>query len=201
MSKVQPDFKLRGKWVQRAWLADKYTWTVSGMLWNNIKERCKTNGTTQTRSPTYKGSTNKFDGFQQFAEWNREQIGYALGYQLDADILRKGNKIYSPDTCLLIPPSLNKFLQTSEGKRGDWPQGVELRETGDLRCRIGMFGGYYELGVFQIKDIDLAREAYKKAKDKAARIWCERLKTDYVVDPRVIDYMEKWEHICDWKPK
>lgn len=200
MSKVQPDFKLRGKWVQRAWLADKYTWTVSGMLWNNIKERCKTNGTTQTRSPTYKGSTNKFDGFQQFAEWNREQIGYALGYQLDADILRNENKVYSPETCVLIPASLNKFLETSQGHRGNWPQGIwEL--NGKLICEIVIFGKGKRLGTFAKSDIELARETYKQAKDNAAKLWHEKLKTDYVVDPRVIDYMEKWEHICDWKPK
>lgn len=201
MSKLQPDFKLRGKWVQRAWLNEKYTWTVSGILWNNMKERCTKDSATQRREPTYIGAENHFEDFQQFTEWNREQIGYALGYELDADILRKDIKIYSPETCLLIPVGLNKFLQTYKGKNAGWPQGITLQSEDSLRCRIGMFGTKKELGVFKVKDIELARKVYKEAKDGAAKIWCERLKTDYVVDPRVIDYMEKWEHICDWKPK
>jgi len=39
MSKLQPDYKdVKGRWVQRSHIGDKYVWTVSGVLWNNIKE-------------------------------------------------------------------------------------------------------------------------------------------------------------------
>lgn len=196
--KIQADYKKDGRWVQRSWIGDKYTWTVSGVLWNNIKERCKINGVTQKRSPTYKGAVNLFEGFQQFTEWNKKQIGYNMGYQLDADILKKGNKVYSPSTCVLIPPSLNKFLETSQGRRGNWPQGI-WESNGKLICEITVFGENKHLGSFNLEDVDLAREIYKKAKDTAGKLWYDRLKTDPTIDPRVVNYMEKWEHICDWK--
>lgn len=167
------------------------------MLWNNIKERCTPNGHTQTREPTYAGSQNKFIDFQDFTEWHRQQIGYGLGYQLDSDILKSGNKIYSKETCLLIPSDLNKFLQTSKGKRGKWPQGISLCGQRHLDCSINN----EHVGRFLIADIELAKALYKTIKDKMALTWYNRLCSDeFNVDLKVIRYMKTWEHICDWKP-
>jgi len=196
--KTQPDKKNKlGEWTQRGYVGKKYVWTVSGVLWNNIKERCNPNGATQMREPTYRGSENKFQGYQEFVEWNRSQKGYALGYQLDADILLSGNKIYSPETCILIPAPLNKFLQSCGAKRGEYPQG-SYEWKGKLWVRI-CDTVLAKLEVTR-ENIEIGRNLYKAAKEARAREWAVRLQTeDFDVDTRVIDYLNKYEHICDWR--
>ena len=114
--KLQADYKKDGRWVQRSWIGDKYTWTVSGVLWNNIKERCTPNGVTQSREPTYVGCKNLFKDFESFVEWHQLQIGYGLGYQLDSDILRNGetaptiSETFSPNT------KVSHIVKWAEGK-------------------------------------------------------------------------------------
>ena len=39
------------------------------------------------------------------------------GRYLDKDILVRGNKLYSPDTCLFVPQEINNLL-TVQNKRG-----------------------------------------------------------------------------------
>ena len=43
---------------------------------------------------------------------------------LDKDILKKGNKIYSPDTCVYTPQKINTLFIKSDALRGDFPIGV-----------------------------------------------------------------------------
>lgn len=43
---------------------------------------------------------------------------------LDKDILIKGNKIYSPNTCVFVPQNINKLFTKSNRTRGELPIGV-----------------------------------------------------------------------------
>lgn len=45
-------------------------------------------------------------------------------WQLDKDLLFKGNKVYSPDTCLLVPRWLNNFVTENDSDRGEYMIGV-----------------------------------------------------------------------------
>ena len=88
-AKTQPDCQdTKGKWLQRCWKDGKYIWTISGVLWNNVKERCTSGSATQSREPTYIGAVNRFEGFQEFVSWHQLQVSYGLGYDLDSDILK-----------------------------------------------------------------------------------------------------------------
>ena len=44
------------------------------------------------------------------------------------DIIVKGNKIYSPDVCCLIPQNVNCLFLKREAERGDYPIGVRYRD-------------------------------------------------------------------------
>lgn len=44
--------------------------------------------------------------------------------ELDKDILVKGNKLYSPETCIFIPHIINSLLTKSDSRRGKYPIGV-----------------------------------------------------------------------------
>lgn len=75
------------------------TWL--GILERSYSEKC------HDRFPTYKGCTadKEWHNFQNFAEWF--EANYINGYELDKDILVKGNKIYSPDTCKFVTHAEN----------------------------------------------------------------------------------------------
>jgi hypothetical protein len=80
------DFKNnKGEWVQRSRINGKFTWTTSGVVWNGIKERCTEGSKRHVISPKYKGTLNDFIGFQEFTNWHMKQVGYGLGYDLDAE--------------------------------------------------------------------------------------------------------------------
>jgi len=202
MGKHVDDFKNKnGQWVQRFTVGEKYTWTISGVLWNNIKERCTVGGATQLREKTYVGCTNEFKDFQDFTDWHVKQVGYGLGYQLDADILKGETKKYSKDTCVLVPPALNKFLQSYKGQRGEWPQGMFENSRGKLVVRVVNRGLDINLGSFDKNDVLTAIYKYSEAKTKAGQDWYNCLiGDDYTVDPLVIEYMKNWKYTCDWKP-
>lgn len=46
------------------------------------------------------------------------------GWCLDKDILVKGNKLYSKNTCCFVPPQLNNIILQNKAKRGDFYIGV-----------------------------------------------------------------------------
>jgi len=59
---------------------------------------------------------------RNFKVWFDEH--YKDGYDLDKDILEKGNKIYSPDKCCFVPHSLNMCFVKCDSMRGESPIGV-----------------------------------------------------------------------------
>lgn len=64
--------------------------------------------------PTYIGVTciEGWKDYQIFAKWWYSQINHDKGFELDKDLLVEGNKIYSPETCCLLPTEINKTLST-----------------------------------------------------------------------------------------
>jgi len=75
-------------------------------VWHCMLQRCYDESILE-RYPTYRGCTvaEEWHNFQNFAEWFEEN--YVEGYQLDKDIKVKGNKIYSPNTCMFVSPQEN----------------------------------------------------------------------------------------------
>lgn len=62
--------------------------------------------------PTYEECTvcEDWHNFQVFAEWAVQQEFFGSGYQIDKDILVRGNKLYSPNTCCYVPQHINKMV-------------------------------------------------------------------------------------------
>jgi hypothetical protein len=46
------------------------------------------------------------------------------GWCLDKDLLVKGNKVYSEDTCVFIPNRINTLIVKCDSSRGEFPVGV-----------------------------------------------------------------------------
>ncbi len=159
----------------------KYLKSINGKLtkvykkWGNMLERCYSKKY-HAKRPTYVNCTvdERWHNFQVFAEWYEENYKpeYMEGWELDKDILVKGNKIYSPETCRLIPKEINSLLLSSITKRGNYPIGVSKKGKKFKAC-ISIKGISKPLGTFDT--IEEAFQAYKNAKEEyikeIAELW------------------------------
>lgn len=84
------------------------------------------------KEPTYKGCEvcKEWLNFQMFAEWYYKNHYEIEGQRicLDKDILLKGNKIYSADTCIFVPHRINSLFVKSYKLRGELPIGVSYHK-------------------------------------------------------------------------
>lgn len=97
-------------------------------LWYDMLKRCYCNDYIE-KHPSYSGVTvcEEWHNFQNFAKWVDENYYEVEGnyrMELDKDILIKGNKIYSPYTCIFIPKILNTLFIYNKTKSGKYPLGV-----------------------------------------------------------------------------
>lgn len=153
--------------------------------------------------PTYRDVEvcNAWLNFQNFTEWFYSQkFSRAVDevgnfYALDKDILVKGSKLYSPDTCSFVPRDVNALLVKRDKKRGDLPIGVRYNKTGKRFCvGLSYFGKSITLGIYD--SLESAFNVYKNAKEsyikEVAEYWKDR------IDERVYQALLKYEvHIDD----
>ena len=96
-------------------------------IWHNMLKRCY-DSEFQERNPTYKGCTaeNDWFNFQNMAEWIENNYYEVPGERmhLDKDILCKGNKVYSRETCIFVPERINTLFVKKDNARGNDPIGV-----------------------------------------------------------------------------
>ena len=115
-------------------------------LWSGILSRCTK--AFWEKKPSYAGVTcsDNFKSYSYFYEWCQEQVGFnnkdenGKSWHLDKDLLIKGNRVYSEDTCIFIPQRINKLLVKQLPRRGVYPIGVNWHITCDKfssRCKDG----------------------------------------------------------------
>lgn len=95
--------------------------------WKRMMERCY-DPLYLAKRPTYEGCSvcEEWHNFQTFASWY-EQNYYEIENErteLDKDILHKGNKIYSPNTCVFVPQRINGLFDRHQRARGNYVIGV-----------------------------------------------------------------------------
>lgn len=129
--------------------------TKEYQTWRNMIIRCFTNKEKE-RHPTYKDVTccDEWLLFDNFYEWlhNQENFDKWLNNEkwcIDKDILVKGNKIYSPDTCCLVPHIINCLFIKCDKSRNGLPIGVHLvGNKFKARCQNPITKQRYDLGNF-----------------------------------------------------
>ena len=103
--------------------------TLAYKKWRAMIVRCYSEKYIFAEHPTYKDCTvcNQWHNFQNFAEWFENNYYEIPGeiMDLDKDILVEGNKVYSPDTCVIIPQFLNKIFNHTKNKKSGLPLGVK----------------------------------------------------------------------------
>lgn len=143
--------------------------------WYNILFRCNSIEF-QQKEPSYIGCELCEDwwNLQNFGNWYIEN--YISNFVIDKDILVKGNKLYSPNTCCFIPTEISNLITTnSKNKRGKLPIGVTFKkENQKFQANIHINGEYKFLGYFDNK-ID-AFNKYKTEKESQIKRIAEKYK-------------------------
>ena len=124
--------------------------------------------TYQKKQPTYEGCevSENFKSYEYFYEWCNSQVEFDVkGFDLDKDLLIKGNKVYSENTCIFIPREINTLLVKRKASRGKYLIGVYWDKTKKaFKAQVRKNKGKSErLGSFKT-ELE-AFEAYKQAKE------------------------------------
>lgn len=140
--------------------------------WNNMLQRCYSKKY-QEKEPTYIGCKvcEEWHNLQNFRSWFEENYYEVEGEKmcLDKDILIKHNKIYSPDTCVFVPQTINLLFTKRNNSRGSSVIGTN-QKNGKYIARCSIFNpetGKSErkhLGIYATQE--KAFEVYKQFKEK-----------------------------------
>ena len=180
----------------------KYPSRVNGVLtkeydlWQNMLRRCYSD-IYKKKYPTYESceASDKFKSYEYFYEWCHKQIGFGNQgdenpFHLDKDLLIKGNKVYSENTCVFIPKEINQLLVKSTASRGEYLIGVTFeKSSGKFISQISINSRNVKIGRFKT-EIE-AFEAYKEAKENVLRGLAEKWKSQ--IDPRAYKALMSYE--------
>lgn len=169
--------------------------TQSYIKWSSMLQRCYCEKY-KTKMMFYKdcATSENFKYYPHFKEWCSKQVGFnsvddkGNYFALDKDILLKGNKIYSEDTCCFVPAEINSLLTKSDKIRGDYPIGVSLNK-GRLGSQLLIKGKKKWLGYFSTPEE--AFYAYKEAKEAYIKEVANKWKDQ--VDPRVYEALMNYQ--------
>ena len=140
--------------------------------------------------PAYFGDCEvceEWHNFQNFAKWWNENI-YRVGTErmhLDKDILFDGNRMYSPNTCLITPQRINMLFVTKPNLAG-LPTGVKNTSSGKY---YASYNGKH-LGTYNT--VEMAYVAHNEEKLKAII----KIATEY----RDKIPNKLYEALINWKP-
>ena len=167
--------------------------------WSGIRKRCKIGGIAQSRCPSYIGCTYspEWESYDEFCGWAMQQVGHNLldeagsRFPIDKDILFKGNKTYSPETCVFVPREINAFYTSRQRFRGDCPKGVYFKKSHQQYvAQVALGQGFQKhLGIYDT--VEEAFSKYRAAKIEYARVLA--IKYIGLVDNRVIDALNNYE--------
>lgn len=143
--------------------------------WKDMVKRCQPeNQVGQLES--YKGCflNDAWLGYEAFHDWYRSRI--CVTPTIDKDIIKRANKEYGPETCLVVPSSINKSFQL----RGNGPlPGIKIVIGGKYSARYTD-----EFGTERARNFTCMFEAHKFWQlMKANHI--ERLLESYILSDEV----------------
>ena len=185
-------------------LGTKYPASINGVqtkeyaLWTSMLERCYSDALKERR-PTYEGCevSENFKSYEYFYEWCNKQIGFGVkGWHLDKDLLIKGNKVYSEDSCVFLPSEINLLFTKNAASRSENLIGANWCKTNKVfKARVNRNKGKPEhLGDFNT-ELE-AFNAYKTAKESFVKEQANKWKGK--IDERAYEALINYEvHIDD----
>lgn len=109
--------------------------------------------------------------FDNFYEWLHEQENFEQWFNgrlwaVDKDILIKGNKLYCPQNCCLVPPQVNTLFTKRDSARSDFTIGV-MQHRNKYRGHVSINGKQLNMPVR--RTIEEAFADYKAIKEDNIR--------------------------------
>ena len=159
--------------------------------WRNMYQRCY-DPKCQEKCQTYKGCTvcEEWHNYQEFVKWDNENY-YEIENErmmLDKDILCKGNKVYSPNTCIYVPQSINALFIKRDNERGELPIGV-TKKGNKFEVQLSKGNERIYLGIYAT--VEEAFLAYKIAKEQYIKEVAEKYKNK--IPQKLYDAMIAYE--------
>lgn len=162
--------------------------------WKGILRRCY-NEKERYKNTAYKDVTicREWLNFQNFADWWNKNYYEIEGekMQLDKDILHKGNKVYSPETCVFVPSKINILFTRSNKTKNNLPKGVEFDKIRNkYRAFCGIKGKLIAIGNNYNTPEDAFYNGYKPFKENYIKQIAEEYK-DTIPD-KLFNAMYNW---------
>ena len=137
-------------------------------IWHGVLQRCYDPKFHEKHS-TYKDCTveDYLLNFQHMGKWLEDNYYEVPGEKmcLDKDILHKGNKVYSRETCIFVPERINILFTKRDNARGNDPIGVVQVSSGNYQVNChNEYGKQIYLGTYLTEE--QAFNAYKQYKEK-----------------------------------
>lgn len=149
---------------------------VAFSYWHGMLLRCYCKNV-HKKEPSYANCSvcKEWHNYLNFKEWFNKQ-NVTDDFCLDKDVLYKGNKVYSPNTCCFVPRCINSLFTKREMDRGSLPIGVQ-RGNGKYKAVFTKYGKCTYIGTFNTAEE--AFLAYKKAKEayikEVANKWKDKI--------------------------
>lgn len=162
-------------------------------LYYNMYDRCYSEKYHE-RSPQYIGCSicdEWLDDHSSFFDWVRENYYTVDDEQidLDKDILVKGNKIYSPDTCIFAPHSINTYFENLTREP------VFLQKLNKYRMDIFIEGKSINIGYYDTEEE--AKKIFIKHKEAAILAKADLYKDK--IPRKLYNAMVAWNiKLSDW---
>ena len=164
--------------------------------WSGMLARCF-DIKLKNKHPTYKDviCCDVWTYYENFKKWHDENYYEIEGEKmcLDKDILIKGNKIYSPDTCVYVPERINTLFIQSSSSRGKLPVGVVKvgKYYNWQLSKKGKNGEQLRERGYGFETPEEAFYAYKKAKEGYIKEVADEYKDK--IPQKLYDAMYKWK--------
>lgn len=163
--------------------------------WHYMMNRCYSKAIHELQ-PEYEGCSvcDEWLNYSNFKLWYDEHVVpwkmLREDYELDKDILIKGNKVYSPETVSFVPKIINSLFTNGKNNRGDCPLGVYYEKDRDkYRACMSFMGKRIKLGTFNTAKEAFAR--YKEYKEEFIKDMAEQYKGE--IPDKIYQAMVKWE--------
>lgn len=117
--------------------------------------------------------------YENFYEWIHHQTNYYnlkdISWAVDKDILVKGNKMYEPSKCCLVPEYINGLFIKKQASRGEYPIGVCFDKNSKkfrATCSNPFTKKYVSIGYYSTPET--AFNAYKEYKESIIKEMADR---------------------------
>ncbi|WP_297136124.1 hypothetical protein [Terrisporobacter sp.] len=169
-----------------------YKLTKSYKFWKSMIQRCYDESFQRTH-PEYIPCTvcEEWHNYQNFARWfdnNYYEIENRI-MNLDKDILYKGNKIYSPNTCVFVPDNINLLFANHNTSRGNFPIGVTFdKKSSKYSAKMNVENKTTHIGMYD--NCEDAFLAYKFEKEKYIKKVANKYKSQ--IPKNLYDALMRW---------